>query len=172
MGYNYVLIFSFSKKNLCLHIMTLMCCTALPGSAIEPVSVSNQLDGGDFGFRIEWNEPQLPFNDDYLTGYRVFIDGPLSTSRRKRLITEYTTGADERFFIFRNGIPFTDYTVSVEGVLRVNGEEATVTALAPTELTTETGGESNSSLTPLLPSSFLPPPSQYLILLKSSVLKM
>ena len=169
MGY-YVLIFSFSKKNLCLHIiMSLMCCTEppLPSSAIMPVSVSNELDGGDFGFRIEWNEPQLPFNDDYLIGYRVFIDGPLSTSRRKRLITEYTTGADERFFIFRNGIPFTDYTVSVEAELRVNGEEVTVTALAPTELTTETGGE--SFVHPSLPSF---PPSQCLILLKTSVLEM
>ena len=79
--------FSLFPKRICA--MSLMCCTEPPllDSAITPVSVSNQLDGGDFGFRIEWSVPELPFNDDYLTGYRVFIDGPLSTSRRKRLIT-------------------------------------------------------------------------------------
>ena len=147
--------------------MSLMCCTEppLPDSAIMPAFVSNELDGGDFGFIIEWNMPQLPFNDDYLTGYRVFIDGPLSTSRRKRLITEYTTGADETTYTFRNGTAFTDYTVSVEAVLSVNGEEATVTALAPTDLTTADGGE--VVYTWLLYTHLLSPPPLPLSLVSS-----
>ena len=165
--------FSIFPKRICA--MSLMCCTEppLPGSAIMPASVSNEVDGGDFGFRIEWNEPELLLNDAFLTGYRVFVEDPRPAGRRKRQqrMPTATTGRDETTYTFRNGIAFTDYTVSVEGVLSVNGEEATVTALAPYMVTTEAGGESFVSNSHPSLLSF-PPPSQYLILLKSSVLKM
>ena len=110
---------------------------------MEVLSFDDKLDNGDFGFKFGWNEPEPLLNDAFLTGYHVFVEDPRPAGRSKRQqrVPTATTGPNETTYTFTNGTAFTDYTVSVEGVLDVNGDEATVTALAPTVLTTEGGGE-------------------------------
>ena len=75
---------------------------------------------------------------DSLSRYEVFVTEVTDGNRRKRQAMQFDVSAEDTSFTFGEdeGIKaFTEYEVSVDGVLDVNGEDGRVQALAATPIT-------------------------------------
>ena len=84
------------------------------------------------GFTVEWNVPGpsvLPL-PGLLTGYQVFISEVGGQRKRQAAEPIAFTGPEETSYTFTDGEPFTQYSVDVDGVVSVDGRNATVAALA------------------------------------------
>ena len=92
------------------------------------------------GFTISWNVPEV--NTDFLTGYEITIK--VAPSRRKRLADGGNVDSSQTNFPFIDGKPFTNYTVSVDGLLSVNGAPGRVAALVATPVRTAEAGKLSS----------------------------
>ena len=110
---------------------------AIPVRAMAPAA---PVDLTSSGFVISWNVPDV--NTDFLTGYEITIK--VSPSRRKRQAVNdivFNVSRSHTSFAFTDGKPFTNYTVSVDGLLSVNGVPGRVAALVATLLRTDEAGE-------------------------------
>ena len=91
---------------------------------------------------FSWNIPALLDNQDLLVGYNIFIDEVVDDGRRKRQTGPFdTVGPRETSYTFMNGEPFTPYSVSVDGVANVDGENIAVVALAEIGVMTGEGSK-------------------------------
>ena len=108
----------------------------------EPLQTPVTTSGG---FSFQWAPPaQVDDNQEFIEVYNVVIDRlPQQGGRRKRqaatnVVNVNQTGTDTNFQ-FTGGQPFTDYNVSVDAVLNINGVTTRVTALSPNTIKTEEG---------------------------------
>ena len=113
----------------------------IPESAKKPPVVPTTQPNG---FTITWNEPVLLQNQDLLRRYEVFIGVSEDGRRRRQSMMPIATIDDTnmRSYTFTDGQPFTNYDVRVDGVVELNGENASVVALISTPVRTAEGGES------------------------------
>ncbi|CAI8027895.1 Protein sidekick-2, partial [Geodia barretti] len=97
------------------------------------------------GFSFQWAPPaQVDDNQEFIEVYNVVIDQlPQQGGRGKRQVATNVVNVNQprtdTDFQFTGGQPFTDYNVSVDAVLNVNGDTTRVTALSPNTIKTEEG---------------------------------